>query len=175
MAIAERVVSKVSAPEDMPSWARPPILRYLLRERRLKPWKSPGEHCRKIEKRGHCPPANSRLRRGRAAAEVGATPAVFAFYLGGRASVHGGSPGPGDAPPGTRLFLINEVMERFALTPDDRDGASGGMATDSNSGSCPMEVTPIVMSLACLQMKLTPAEAIFASTINVAHAPRDGR
>lgn len=44
------------------------------------------------------------------------------------------------------------------------------LASDYNPGSCPSGNMNFVMSLACTQMKLTPAEALNASTINGAHA-----
>lgn len=44
------------------------------------------------------------------------------------------------------------------------------LATDFNPGSCNCDNMQFVISLACLQMKMTPAEAIVASTINAAHA-----
>lgn len=42
------------------------------------------------------------------------------------------------------------------------------LATDFNPGSSPVASMPLVMSLACLQMGLTPAEALTAATINAA-------
>jgi len=42
------------------------------------------------------------------------------------------------------------------------------VATDFNPGSSPIASMPFVMSLACLHMKLTPAEALAAATINAA-------
>ncbi len=42
------------------------------------------------------------------------------------------------------------------------------VATDFNPGSSPIASMPFVMSLACLQMRLTPAEALAAATINAA-------
>jgi len=44
------------------------------------------------------------------------------------------------------------------------------LATDFNPGSSFTESMPIILSLACLRMKLTPAEAITATTINSAYA-----
>ncbi len=44
------------------------------------------------------------------------------------------------------------------------------LASDFNPGSCNCDNMQFVISLACLQMKMTPAEAIVASTINAAHA-----
>jgi imidazolonepropionase len=40
--------------------------------------------------------------------------------------------------------------------------------TDFNPGSSPIASMPFVMSLACLQMGLSPAEALMAATINAA-------
>ena len=42
------------------------------------------------------------------------------------------------------------------------------LATDFNPGSSPVASMPFVLSLACLQMGLSPAEALTASTINAA-------
>jgi imidazolonepropionase len=42
------------------------------------------------------------------------------------------------------------------------------VATDFNPGSSPIASMPFVMSLACLQMGLSPAEALTAATINAA-------
>jgi len=44
------------------------------------------------------------------------------------------------------------------------------LATDFNPGSSPTPSMPIVLSLSCTQMKLTPAEAISAATINAAYS-----
>lgn len=42
------------------------------------------------------------------------------------------------------------------------------LATDFNPGSSPTTSMPLMLSLACTQMKMTPAEAITAATINAA-------
>src|SRR3954471_22706108 len=44
------------------------------------------------------------------------------------------------------------------------------LATDFNPGSSPTPSMPMVLSLGCTQMKMSPAEAITASTINAAHS-----
>lgn len=49
-------------------------------------------------------------------------------------------------------------------------GAAVALATDYNPGSAPSFSMPFVLSLACSQMRLTPAEAINAATINAAFA-----
>ena len=42
------------------------------------------------------------------------------------------------------------------------------VATDFNPGSSPIASMPFILSLSCLQMGLTPAEALTAATINAA-------
>ena len=44
------------------------------------------------------------------------------------------------------------------------------LATDFNPGSAPTPSMPMVLSLACTQMKMSPGETITASTINAAHS-----
>ncbi len=44
------------------------------------------------------------------------------------------------------------------------------IATDFNPGSSPSSSMPMMLSLACTQMKMSPAEAIAASTINAAYS-----
>jgi imidazolonepropionase len=48
------------------------------------------------------------------------------------------------------------------------------LATDFNPGSSPTPSMPMVLSLACTQMKMSPSEAITASTINAAYSLRRG-
>jgi imidazolonepropionase len=51
--------------------------------------------------------------------------------------------------------------------------AAGGalaLATDLNPGTCWCESMPFIIALACRAMRLTPAEAIVAATLNAAHA-----
>jgi imidazolonepropionase len=48
--------------------------------------------------------------------------------------------------------------------------AAVALATDFNPGSSPTLSMQMVLSLACTQMRMTPAEAIVAGTINGAHA-----
>ncbi|HXM74759.1 MAG TPA: imidazolonepropionase, partial [Chthoniobacterales bacterium] len=58
--------------------------------------------------------------------------------------------------------------------PRARDMIEAGLAvviaTDFNPGSSPTVSMPLILSLACTQMKLSPAEAITASTINAAYS-----
>jgi len=49
-------------------------------------------------------------------------------------------------------------------------GVAVALATDYNPGSSPTASMPFVLSLACTHMKMTPAEAIAAATINGAWA-----
>jgi imidazolonepropionase len=44
------------------------------------------------------------------------------------------------------------------------------LATDFNPGSSPTPSMPMVLSLACTQMKMSPAEALTAATINAAYS-----
>src|SRR6266436_3510552 len=44
------------------------------------------------------------------------------------------------------------------------------LATDFNPGSSPTASMPMILSLACTQMKMSPAEAITATTINAAYS-----
>jgi imidazolonepropionase len=47
-------------------------------------------------------------------------------------------------------------------------GLSVVVATDFNPGSSPTASMPIILSLSCTQMKMTPAEAVTAATVNAA-------
>jgi len=51
-------------------------------------------------------------------------------------------------------------------------GAIVSLATDYNPGTSPTLSMPMILSLACAQLRMTPAEAIAAATINAAHALR---
>ncbi|MGA9173345.1 MAG: imidazolonepropionase [Thermoactinomyces sp.] len=69
--------------------------------------------------------------------------------------------------PGTAFFL----MAPYARARDMLDaGVPVALSTDCNPGSSPTESLPLIMNLACLNMKMTPAEVIAAATINAAHA-----
>lgn len=62
--------------------------------------------------------------------------------------------------------------------PDARAMIEAGLpvvlATDFNPGSSPTTSMRMVMSLACTQMKMTPAEALTAATVNAAHSLNRG-
>nr|NIO71008.1 amidohydrolase family protein [Anaerolineae bacterium] len=58
-------------------------------------------------------------------------------------------------------------------TPARRIIEAGGalaLATDLNPGTCYCESMQFIIALACRYMRLTPAEAITAATLNAAHA-----
>ena len=70
--------------------------------------------------------------------------------------------------PGTPLGLgLKEYAPARALI---EAGVPVGLATDCNPGTCPSENLALMVSLACSQMKMTPAEALVAATVNSAHA-----
>jgi len=70
--------------------------------------------------------------------------------------------------PGTSFFLS---LGKYAPGRQLIDaGAIVALATDFNPGSSPTTSMPLVMSVACTQMRLTPAEAWVAATINAAYA-----
>jgi imidazolonepropionase len=70
--------------------------------------------------------------------------------------------------PGT-IFSLG--MKSYARARDMIEaGVAVALATDYNPGSCNCDSMQFVITLACLQMKMTPAEAITASTINAAYA-----
>ena len=48
------------------------------------------------------------------------------------------------------------------------------LATDFNPGSSPTPSMPMILSLACTQMKMSPTEAITASTLNAAYSLNRG-
>ena len=52
------------------------------------------------------------------------------------------------------------------------NGAVVALATDYNPGTSPTVSMPMVLSLACSQLRMTPAEAITAATINAAYSLR---
>ncbi len=70
--------------------------------------------------------------------------------------------------PGTAFFLMKE---KYAPARDMLEaGVPLALSTDCNPGSSPTEAIYLVLSLACLQMKMTPAEVLSAATINAAYA-----
>jgi imidazolonepropionase len=71
--------------------------------------------------------------------------------------------------PGANYFLGHPYPNARQLIDA---GVAVALATDYNPGSSPTPSMPFVLSLACTQMKMSPAEAISAATINGAHALR---
>ena len=66
--------------------------------------------------------------------------------------------------PGANYFL---GLDRFPPARKLIDaGVAVALATDYNPGSSPTPSMPFVLSLACTHMKMTPAEAITAATVN---------
>jgi len=74
--------------------------------------------------------------------------------------------------PGANYFL---GLEKFPPARKLIDaGVPVALATDYNPGSAPTPSMPFILSLACTHMKMSPAEAISAATINGAYALRLG-
>ena len=70
--------------------------------------------------------------------------------------------------PGTAYFLH---LGRYARARDMiAAGVPVALATDFNPGSCVTESMPLMLNMACTQMRMLPAEAITAATINAAWA-----
>jgi len=62
-------------------------------------------------------------------------------------------------------------LERYAPARRLIDaGAIVALATDFNPGTSPTLSMPMILSLACTQLRMTPAEAITAATINAAYS-----
>lgn len=78
--------------------------------------------------------------------------------------------------PASALFLGRRMPPARALVDAN---AAVALATDFNPGSAFCESLPLVCSLACMQLRLTPEEALTACTVNAAHvlalADRKGR
>jgi imidazolonepropionase len=78
--------------------------------------------------------------------------------------------------PASALFLNRPMPPARSLVDA---GAAVALATDFNPGSAFCESLPVVCSLACTQLGLSPAEALTACTVNAAHvlgrADRKGR
>jgi imidazolonepropionase len=68
--------------------------------------------------------------------------------------------------PASALFLGRPMPPARALVDA---GAAVALATDFNPGSAFCESLPLVCSLAATQLKLSPAEALAACTVNAAH------
>lgn len=69
--------------------------------------------------------------------------------------------------PGCSFFLGVEQAPARRIIEDDLPVA---LATDYNPGSAMIESLPLVMHIACTQMRMTPTEALVAATANAAAA-----
>ncbi len=72
--------------------------------------------------------------------------------------------------PGANYFLGLEKFPPARKLIDN--GVAVALATDYNPGSSPTTSMPFVLSLACTHLKMSPAEAISAATVNGAWALR---
>jgi imidazolonepropionase len=84
------------------------------------------------------------------------------------AAAEGGRPVVATLLPATSWFLGKHHFapaRRFIEA-----GVPVALATDLNPGTSPTVSLPLVMSIACLEMGLTPAEALAACTVNAAHS-----
>ncbi|MGM9919669.1 MAG: imidazolonepropionase [Bhargavaea sp.] len=69
--------------------------------------------------------------------------------------------------PATALYLREEAARGREMIDA---GVPVTISTDCNPGSSPTTSMPLVMNLACIAMRMTPAEALVAATINAACA-----
>lgn len=69
--------------------------------------------------------------------------------------------------PATALYLREEAAQGRKMIDA---GVAVAISTDCNPGSSPTVSMPLVMNLACISMRLTPAEALVAATYNAACA-----
>jgi len=74
--------------------------------------------------------------------------------------------------PGTTFYLNKESYARGRKMIDD--GVAVALATDFNPGSNPTENIQLIMSIAMLKLKMTPAEIWNAVTVNAAYAINRG-
>lgn len=69
--------------------------------------------------------------------------------------------------PGSNYFLSKPYPPARRLLDA---GCAVALATDFNPGTCPCWDMAMIMSLACTQLRMSPAEAWVAATVNGAHA-----
>jgi imidazolonepropionase len=104
---------------------------------------------------------------GCASADHLAVPSEWGVAALARASA-GGHPVVATLLPATSWFL---GKHHFAPARRFIDaGIPVALATDLNPGTSPTVSLPLVMSIACVEMGLSPAEALVAVTINAAHS-----
>ena len=70
--------------------------------------------------------------------------------------------------PGTTWFLMTDEPAPARRFIDA--GVPVALGTDFNPGTSPNANLPLVMTVACLEMQLSPEEALVAVTVNAAHA-----
>jgi len=70
--------------------------------------------------------------------------------------------------PGTTFYLRKEQVAPARAMLEA--GVAVALATDANPGSCLTESVPMILTLACIQLGMTPAEALRAATLNAACA-----
>lgn len=70
--------------------------------------------------------------------------------------------------PGAPFFLMKDTYAPAQKMIEN--GLPIALATDFNPGTCPCGNMQMIITLACLKMGMTPAQAICAATINGAHA-----
>jgi imidazolonepropionase len=75
--------------------------------------------------------------------------------------------------PGTSFFVGSKKYAPARMMIER--GLPIALATDFNPGSNMTESLPITMTIACLQLRMTPAEVLVAATINAAYALDRGR
>jgi imidazolonepropionase len=105
--------------------------------------------------------------------------AALAARFGAVSADHLDHLAPGEAEELARAGVIGVLLPAVNFTlrlpyPDARAliarGVPIALATDFNPGSAPTYSMPFVLTLACLYLRLHPAEAIVAATLNAAHA-----
>ena len=84
------------------------------------------------------------------------------------ASADGPTPTVATLLPATTWFLMTDEAAPARRFIDA--GVPVALGTDFNPGTSPTPNLPLVMTVACLEMRLSPAEALAAVTINAAHA-----
>lgn len=70
--------------------------------------------------------------------------------------------------PGVNFYLMNNNYAPLKSMLEK--GLPIALATDFNPGTCPTENMQIIITIACLEMKMSPEQALCASTINGAYA-----
>lgn len=69
------------------------------------------------------------------------------------------------------LVSLNLGLSHFAAARQMIDaGVAVALSTDANPGSAPSLSLPLTMAIACRYMRMLPAEALLATTVNAAHA-----